>query len=512
MNANDFRWRNWGIGSRLMFITFVPVITLFVAIILHSYQTRIADSREELTENCQIISAALAASSEYSVISGNYSDIKLLIVGLINADRSIVQIEILDDHHKLLLHEISTSSQSNNDFGVEVPILKTAINFNVFDDLGDPQVSDQLIDTEKQAHVVQKDIIGYVRVTMTQDNMLNKQALWLATQAKILISALLVCVVVTILLTRSLTKPLALSIKALHQIKSGSMEVSVPVTTGGEIGTLQESISEMSRSLAESKRHLELKISERTRDLQESRDKVMKSDEEKRKLIQKVHSIVEDERKSIAIEIHDELNSSLIAARLNADKILGIAMKMEQTADLVEITTKATAIVELVRHLYSSSRKIVRQLRPEVLDMLGLSGAIEDIIRQYNTNHPSCIFYFKSEGDFSILDSHVSIASYRIIQEALSNIVKHAKATSVSASLILRDDNKYMDIQVSDNGVGFDTSRPTGMGILGMRERVLAFGGKIDIVSSIGQSTTYSVTIPLCPDGFVERRATDRMF
>jgi two-component system sensor histidine kinase UhpB len=112
--------------------------------------------------------------------------------------------------------------------------------------------------------------------------------------------------------------PLRSSIGALRQIRGGNYRVQLPVTTGGEIAELQASIGEMSLALDQSKQHLENKVAERTRDLVESRNEALKADADKRKLIQKVNSIVEDERKSIAIEIHDELNASLIAVRLES--------------------------------------------------------------------------------------------------------------------------------------------------------------------------------------------------
>jgi two-component system sensor histidine kinase UhpB len=93
------------------------------------------------------------------------------------------------------------------------------------------------------------------------------------------------------------------------------------VTTGGEVGELQASIGEMSVALDQSTQDLENKVAERTRDLLASRNEALRADADKRKLIQKVNSIIEDERKSIAVEIHDELNASLIAVRLEAQTI-----------------------------------------------------------------------------------------------------------------------------------------------------------------------------------------------
>lgn len=510
MSFHFLRWRNWGIGARLIFTTLLPVVLLLATVVLNFFQSRIDDARIELKENGRIIATALATSSEYSLVSGNFSDIKLLINGLILADDCITQIEIVNADRKLQVHVVSKEPRNMNNFNVEAPIYKTQMRFDVFDESGQPQVSDTPLSMEEIYQSGSKPVIGYVRVTMSESNMLLKQNQWLVLQARNLLGAVIGCVLITLLLTRSLTKPLLVSIRALNQIKSGDNAVQIPITTGGEIGNLQASINEMSISLGQAKQTLERKIYERTRDLQESRNAAEKSGEEKRRLLQQVHLIVEDERKSIAIEIHDELNSSLIAARLNSERILAIVAKMSTCPELEEIKAKGVAICELVRHLYVSSRNIVRKLRPEMLDMLGLSGAIEEIVRQYNQTHPDCRFFFFSEGDFSSLGSDVSIAAYRLVQEALSNIVKHSKATSASASLLLDVAQQCIHITVTDNGIGFDTTDAYGMGIVGMRERVVAFGGTIDLVSKPGEHTTYTVMFPLGPRGFVDRRKTSR--
>ena len=206
--------------------------------------------------------------------------------------------------------------------------------------------------------------------------------------------ALVVSAVLGLLLSRSLTGPLKKSIAALSEIQAGDYATTVAVTTGGEIGQLQASINEMSQSLHQSKQNLEDKILARTKDLVLSRNEALKSDGEKRKLIQKIHSIVEDERKAIAIEIHDELTASLIAARLESQRILHLLNKyakneLEKNEPLdktfSEIQERARSIIKLTLDLYANGRSLVRRLRPEVLDMLGLQGAIEEMLRYFNT-------------------------------------------------------------------------------------------------------------------------------
>jgi two-component system sensor histidine kinase UhpB len=290
--------------------------------------------------------------------------------------------------------------------------------------------------------------------------------------------------------------PLRSSIGALRQIRGGHLRLQLPVTTGGEIGELQASIAEMALALDQSKQHLENKVAERTRDLVESRNEALKADADKRKLIQKVNSIVEDERKSIAIEIHDELNASLIAARLESQSIMRLAGQAGEGPAIEQIRQKSQAITKLTLDLYASGRSLVRRLRPEVLDMLGLHGAVEEMVRHYDSG-AGCRFEFHSEGDFSHLESELAISAYRIIQEALSNAIKHADATHVQVVLALSAGDSMLHIEVADNGAGFDVGGVSeGIGIIGMRERVYAMKGTISFTSSADGGTVVAIALP----------------
>jgi two-component system sensor histidine kinase UhpB len=233
-----------------------------------------------------------------------------------------------------------------------------------------------------------------------------------------------------------------------------------------------------------------------TRDLKASRDLVVKADADKRKLIHKVHSIVEEERKGIAIEIHDELNASLIAVRLESQSILQLANQLKADPVVDQVKLKSQSITKLAQDLYANGRRLVRRLRPEVLDTLGLHGAVEEMVRHYGASRPHCGFDFHSSGAFSALNKELAISAYRIVQEALSNVIKHAEASSVSVSLVL--DDQALRIEVVDDGAGFDPAAVSdGIGLIGMRERVAAMEGKIEWVTKPEQGTRVVVELPV---------------
>jgi two-component system sensor histidine kinase UhpB len=488
-------WQNWSIGTRMAFITMLPVAFLFSSVVGYSWYSDRAQVAEELAERGRILARALAETSEYNVISGNLADLRLTINGLVQSDKSIYRIDVVDAERRGAISVSSRFPMNPDSRYYEVPIKKQMIWINLFSDNGTPHVSGT---SDTKPPTLTTEVVGYVRVTMSPSNMLQKQKGRFLIELGTAALALAISGALAYVLARSLTMPLNASISALREIRGGTYTVALPVTTGGEVGELQESITEMSVALGQSRHDLENKVVERTKDLIESRNQALKADADKRKLIQKVNSIVEDERKSIAIEIHDELNASLIAARLESQSIMMLAGKLEQGPLVEDIKAKSQAITKLTLDLYASGRRLVRRLRPEVLDMLGLHGAVEEMIRHYDSSHPDCRFTFHSDGDFSNLESELAISVYRIVQEALSNVLKHAGATHAQVVLTRSEHDNTLHIEIADDGAGFISgSTSSGIGIIGMRERVYALGGSIEFGSGPGQGTLIAIELPI---------------
>jgi two-component system sensor histidine kinase UhpB len=487
-------WRGWSIGQRMAFITMLPVTFLFTSFVWYSYYSHRAQVAEELAERGRTLARALAETSEYNVISGNLSDLRLTINGLVQSDSSIYRIEVVGVDGKPAVSIDSESAIDAQPHHYEAPIKKQVVWINLFTDNGTPHVS---ASSDLRPPTLTTEIVGWVRVTMSPSNMMAKQTRRFRFELGMAALALAVSGFLAWVLARSLTVPLREAIGALSRIRNGDYRVQLPVKTGGEVGELQASIGQMSLALDESKRDLENKVAERTRDLLASRNEALRADADKRKLIQKVNSIIEDERKSIAVEIHDELNASLIAARLEAQSIGALAAKAPPGPEIEEIGRKSQAITKLALDLYANGRRLVRRLRPEVLDMLGLHGAVEEMVRHYDGSS-GCSFEFHGEGDFSRLSNELAISAYRIVQEALSNVMKHAQATSAQVRLVLDEAAQTLRIVVADDGNGFDpASASEGIGIIGMRERVYAVHGVMDVRSSVGGGTVVAITLPL---------------
>jgi two-component system sensor histidine kinase UhpB len=489
-------WRGWSIGLRMAFITMLPVALLFSSFVWYSWYSHRAQVDEELAERGRILAQALAETSEYNVISGNLSDLRLTINGLVQSDRSVYRIDVVDTSGKNAVSVVSEHPIQAEPRSHEAPIRKQVVWINLFSDNGTPHVS---ASSDTRPPTLTTEVVGRVRVTMSPTSMMVKQLHRFRVELAMAALALVASGLLAYFLARSLTVPLQEAIGALRAIRGGNYRVDLPVTTGGEVGELQASIGEMSVALDQSKQDLENKVAERTRDLLASRNEALRADADKRKLIQKVNSIIEDERKTIAVEIHDELNASLIAVRLESQTIQQLAARAAPGPEVEQIRAKAQAITKLALDLYANGRRLVRRLRPEVLDMLGLHGAVEEMVSHYRSS--GVHFEFHSEGDFSQLGNELAISAYRIVQEALSNIMKHSQAGFAQVSLVLSSEDEALHIEVGDDGEGFDPALASeGIGIIGMRERVFALGGTIQVRSQPGRGTTVAITLPLHGD------------
>ncbi len=486
-------WHNWGIKTRMSVITLIP-LAMIISVIFWSYLSRLTEIQEDLEERSNIIASTLAHGSQYGMISGNFAYLERTIKGLLQTDKSIYRIEILDPNKKSLVNLLDKNQASNKMQIFEMPIRQELVQFNPFGQ-DNPSYS-ATVDHQPDTHI--EKVVGFVRLTMSPSSMLEGKRKRIFIGTSIASIFLLLSILVGIFLARSLTKPLAATISALRRIREGQYEIPLTVTTGGEIGDLQTTIIDMAESLYQLKQNLEGKVLTRTQALEEARDEALKAGAEKRKLIQQVNSAVEEERKNIAIELHDQLNASLIVARLQSPHILDLINKEQATPTTEAVKNKAQFIIQLTGEVYTLCRNIVRRLRPEVIDMLGLQGAVEEMVNYYDEIHPDCQFAFQTKGDFSDLDGGLSITAYRLIQEALSNVVKHSEASEASVHLKFIEEIKTLRIEINDNGKGFDlnTMEP-GIGLIGMRERVYSLEGQIKIHSALNTGTQIIIDLPI---------------
>ncbi len=205
---------------------------------------------------------------------------------------------------------------------------------------------------------------------------------------------------------------------------------------------------------------------------------------------------VDEERTRIACEIHDGLVQTLV----------GVNLKMERVRELVSedpnkgLTMLNQTTVQL-KHAIQEAREVVYNLRPGQYDHLALIPALSNYLTSYEREH-KIRTTFEGKGDESQLDPKAKVFVFRMVQEALSNVVKHAKATKVTVNVHLTKD--LLKAKVSDNGQGFDVQKEgqnpekwDHFGVRSMKERARMLGGDIRWVSKSRTGTTVEITVPL---------------
>ncbi|MEO8418229.1 MAG: PAS domain S-box protein [Methylophilaceae bacterium] len=214
---------------------------------------------------------------------------------------------------------------------------------------------------------------------------------------------------------------------------------------------------------------------------------------ENRQLTQLIQHHIEDERRSLARELHDELGQYVTAIKTFA---VGIANKTK--IQMPDVEAHAQIIIAAANHIYDGMHNIVRQLRPGALDNLGLSETLRDSVSNWQAQHPEVRFTLNLSGNFDALGETLNINLYRIVQESVTNALRHAEATAVDISL-MQTDNGDLHLTIKDNGAGMDmcnVDQSNHFGLLGMRERVQALRGKFNVDSIPDDGTLISVTIP----------------
>ncbi|HEX3034957.1 MAG TPA: response regulator [Thermodesulfobacteriota bacterium] len=232
-------------------------------------------------------------------------------------------------------------------------------------------------------------------------------------------------------------------------------------------------------------------ITERKRTEEELKD----SRQQLRGLLARLQSVQEEERRRIAFEIYDKLGQMLAGLKLNLswlDKKLS-----ESGSGLLPLVHEIKSVSNLTDAIFQTVEQISTALRPMVLDELDLIAAIEWQVQEFQTRTGiECKFISNLKN--ITLDKEYSVAIFRIFQEALTNVARHANATKVNVSLNKKADN--LVFKVKDKGKGIsesDVSNPKSLGLLGMRERALLMGGEVQVTGTSGKGTTVILKIPL---------------
>jgi len=214
-----------------------------------------------------------------------------------------------------------------------------------------------------------------------------------------------------------------------------------------------------------------------------------------RRLAQELIQLQESERRFIARELHDEFGQYCVVIKVDAALVARESLHKQAS-----IYASAQRISDAADHLHQVLRGMLRRLRPTGLDDLGLIISLQLLVEGWQAQHRiDCTF--KSHGTFDALDEACTIALYRSVQEGLTNIAKHAQASL--AQVTISHDTQYAGtgqivLTVLDNGVGLQKNTGhSGLGVLGMRERVSALGGQLSLDSLAAGGTQLKVVLPM---------------
>ncbi|MEP0805105.1 MAG: HAMP domain-containing protein [Chloroflexota bacterium] len=316
--------------------------------------------------------------------------------------------------------------------------------------------------------------IGTARIGLSDASM---QSALSTLTAQLLLTISLVSatgVLVAVFLTWILTRPILALVAATQSVAKGDFTPRVPRWADDEIGDLADAFNAMTEELAH------------TDELRRERESL------RRQLMEKVIATQEDERRRIARELHDSTSQNLTSL------IVGLRMMEAQCAQCTS-PTKAADLRQVASHTLEEVHDLSMRLRPRVLDDLGLAAALERLAHEWQARYkiPVDVVIQLDER----LPGEIETALYRIVQEALTNIARHAQAKS--ASILVEKRGGSVRAIVEDDGVGFDPAAQRGerhLGLLGMRERAELLGGTLTIESAPQSGTSVFIEIPLAAE------------
>ncbi|WP_242826054.1 HAMP domain-containing protein [Desulfurispora thermophila] len=322
--------------------------------------------------------------------------------------------------------------------------------------------------------------VGYVRVGMSEK---STRELLGRTTRRILLGIVLACSLAVLLATRLtsvIINPIYRLVKAAREIGRGQFAVRVPAGAQDEVGLLAAAFNEMAAGLQHKERENNLLLAE-----------LRRKEAMRTYLIQRLFTVQEEERRRISRELHDETSQSITSV-LAYLKVLQLQVAgAEAGAVLVKVR-------DIVLNLLANVKKIAVELRPPLLDDHGIAVAMQKYIDSFVEQHTVSVTFTAQVGELA-LDSQTSLALYRILQEGLTNVARHARASAVEV-LLLADRERAL-LVICDDGCGiaggdWETWREKNhLGLYGMKERAELLGGWFHLCSGPGE-TIITVSLP----------------
>lgn len=459
-----FAPRQWSIRTQLLVLAIAPALGLLLSI---AAVLTVAQDREVqalLQERGQLTVSLLAESAHFGLVSGNQEMLKASMASAMAKDDSIAGITVHDSAGQLVLSLGTTATGAEcQSFTAEVRPQDLAVD--VFD-MGAAVSNGRGLSA------------GQITVNLSGESLTAARRQQLSLVLAVCAMAAWISCLMAIALSKGMRDALAHIVAHLNRLKVGQYSTEPPaLRLSGEWAELSDTLKGLGHSLQESTQALEDRVAQRTTELQTAMLALEQAHADVRRLHQAAQDGIEEERRRIALELHDTMNASLVVMRLQLQQLSH--MTTDHAADLPTIVPNLLAQLDAgVSDTYERTRRIIKQLRPEVLDTLGLVGALKELTRDFDNAHPSCRFRYEGIEARPDITNDLALCLYRIAQECLSNVVKHASATEATVSLS-RAEGERLTLSVRDDGVGLLRQNGKGLGVVGIRERASKFSAKV---------------------------------
>lgn len=418
---------------------------------------------QQLDERTISIARILALQSQDPVLTGDDYALHELVLGTVRAYRDVRYAFVVGPDGDVLAHTFRDGVPGdllrlNCDVSRGISLVKLSTEEGIIRDVASP---------------VAAAPASFVKVGVTQ-RLIDERA---ASNTKALVVNVSIMCVLALLLAYMvavlLNKPISDLREAARALGNGDLSARARVWWNDEIGYLARVFNEMADSL------------------QQSCSELQRNEKDKTKLLRKIITSQEEERRRIARELHDETSQSLAAVNVSLGAMANGKSSGQSVEDLRAIISQA---LERVKNL-------AYDLRPGLLDDLGLVAAVDRYVEDFPQRYGLPVSFQSIGLDGQRLPSEVETAVYRIVQEALVNSAKHARANH--ASVMMEIDHGLLRVLIEDDGQGFDIRKMSSdeagrtLGLFGMQERAILVGGTLEVDSGPGEGTAIVLRIPL---------------
>lgn len=476
-------------------------LTVFIFIISFSFTAfYIHDQRKSLTDtlitNGKLLAGILSDTSRIGVFSENETLLKDPVEGVFH-QKEVLEVSIFNlDGNVLIARKRPEMREQENPLVngrkpdksileiIKMERLPVEIEVNDHMEFWSPVMSnsgfsgEESLIFDEESNRKRNRIIGFVRITFVKEILRRHLHILLFKSILMGIVFLIMGCGITYLVVNGITKPLNRLTEGVRALGAGGDVDQVPVETEDEIGKLALAFNNMSESL---------KIREQA---------LTESEKRLRFLSTRLIEVQEQERRRISKGLHDELGQTLALLK---HRLRGIQRQLPEKQD--RLREECHSVNRYLDQIIENVRRLSKDLSPSILEDLGLSAALAWMIENFGTQYS-----IRTSVELANIDPLFSINTrtnlYRIFQEALTNIGKHARATHVS--FCVKEEKKILLFIMNDDGKGFDVNEAMaknaaerGMGLTAINERAHMMGAELEITSRKGKGTAITLKIPV---------------